>query len=180
MGEGASQEEARGGQGRCGEGAGRSSGPREPSGRGFIAALVSGVEAARTLQEARRMMLRGADSDASALVSADEFRADSASRPAERGDESGRAVKCMPSQCVFRRRARPRARPADGAHPPARAFFSFFFHLRISTSAPGLSLEIWPHRVVRANSQVGPGKRPLGPECGYSDTKISRKISRLI
>ena len=73
------------------------------------------------------MMLRGADSDASALVSADEFRADSASRPAERGDASGRAVKRMPSQCVFRRRARPRARPADGAILRRARFFRFFF-----------------------------------------------------
>ena len=130
LGEGASQEEARGGQGRRGEGAGRSSGPRESTGRGCIAALVSGVEAARTLQEARRMMSRGADSDASALVSADEFRADFASRPAERGDESGRAVKRMPSQCVFRHaRASPRARPRTAPSSGARVL-SFFFYLR--------------------------------------------------
>ena len=105
------------------------------------------------------------DCDAPALVSADEFRADSF---AERSDESGRAVKRMPSQCVFRRRARPRARPADGAILRRARFFRFFLTSEISTSAPGLSLEILPHRVVRANSQGGPGKRPLGPESRYS------------
>ena len=80
------------------------------------------------------MMSRGADSDASALVSADEFRADSASRPAERGDESGRAVKRMPSQSVYRRRARGRAWPADGAILRRAGFFRFFLTSEISTS----------------------------------------------
>ena len=60
-------------------GAGRSSGPREPSGSGCIAALVSGVEVAQTLQEAWGLTLRGADSDAPALVSVDEHRVASAS-----------------------------------------------------------------------------------------------------
>ena len=74
--------------------------------------------------------MRGADSDAPAMVSVDEHRVASASRPAERQDESWRALKRMPSQCVFRRGARPCARPRGTIRPIARVFVVFFRRLR--------------------------------------------------
>ena len=100
----------------------------------------------------------GVDPDAPAPNSEVEFRADSASRPAGRGEESARALKCTHSQCEFRRRARPRARPRVGV--VVRFSFVFSPSPKFAKFPQVTSLQ---HLRVWANSQSGPEERISGP-----------------